>query len=83
MARGRDRAWKAGLLGISDSSGSSNPSNAADRNHEDLKFSYLAVQRGVDIRQDQAIRQGPEATDAGMEGECIAARNGSSPYGPW
>jgi hypothetical protein len=62
MARGRDRAWKAGLLGISDSSGSSNPY------HEDLKFSYLAVQRGVDIRQDQAIRQGPEATDAAFHG---------------
>jgi hypothetical protein len=28
----------------------------------------LAVQRGVDIRQDQAIRQGPEATDAAFEG---------------
>ncbi|OQE95414.1 hypothetical protein PENNAL_c0002G03297 [Penicillium nalgiovense] len=41
---------------------------AKDRNHEDLKFSYLAVQRGVDIRQDQAIRQGPEATDAAFEG---------------
>ncbi|CAG8887846.1 unnamed protein product [Penicillium egyptiacum] len=41
---------------------------AKDRNHEDLKFSYLAVQRGVDLRQDQAIRQGPEATDAAFEG---------------
>ncbi|CAI7596933.1 unnamed protein product [Penicillium discolor] len=41
---------------------------AKDRNHEDLKFSYLAVQRGVDLRQEQAIRQGPEATDAAFEG---------------
>ncbi|KAG0159500.1 hypothetical protein PDIDSM_7022 [Penicillium digitatum] len=41
---------------------------AKDRNHEDLKFSYLVVQRGVDLRQEQAIRQGPEATDAAFEG---------------
>ncbi|KAJ5960518.1 Ribosomal protein Rsm22 bacterial-type [Penicillium vulpinum] len=41
---------------------------AKDRNHEDLKFSYLAVQRGVDLRQDQAIRQDPEVTDAAFEG---------------
>ncbi|KAJ5163692.1 Ribosomal protein Rsm22 bacterial-type [Penicillium coprophilum] len=41
---------------------------AKDRNHEDLKFSYLAVQRGVDLRQDQAIRQDSEATDAAFEG---------------
>ncbi|KAJ5434486.1 Ribosomal protein Rsm22 bacterial-type [Penicillium cf. griseofulvum] len=41
---------------------------AKDRNHEDLKFSYLAVQRGVDLRQDQAIRQNSEATDAAFEG---------------
>ncbi|KAJ5795590.1 uncharacterized protein N7518_004130 [Penicillium psychrosexuale] len=41
---------------------------AKDRNHEDLKFSYLAVQRGVDLRQEQAIRQDSEATDAAFEG---------------
>ncbi|CAI7579826.1 unnamed protein product [Penicillium glandicola] len=41
---------------------------AKDRNHEDLKFSYLAVQRGVDLRQEQAIRQDPKATDAAFEG---------------
>ncbi|KAJ5551121.1 hypothetical protein N7461_005819 [Penicillium sp. DV-2018c] len=41
---------------------------AKDRNHEDLKFSYLAVQRGVDLRQDQSIRQDAEATDAAFEG---------------
>jgi ribosomal protein RSM22 (predicted rRNA methylase) len=41
---------------------------AKDRNHEDLKFSYLAVQRGVDLRQDQGISQTPEATDAAFEG---------------
>ncbi|KAJ5773618.1 hypothetical protein N7457_008514 [Penicillium paradoxum] len=41
---------------------------AKDRNHEDLKFSYLAVQRGVDLRQDQSIRQDSETTDAAFEG---------------
>lgn len=41
---------------------------AKDRNHEDLKFSYLAVQRGIDLRQDQSIRQDAEATDAAFEG---------------
>ena len=41
---------------------------AKDRNHEDIKFSYLAVQRGVDMRQQQGIRQDSEATDAAFEG---------------
>lgn len=41
---------------------------AKDRNHEDVKFSYLAVQRGVDLRQERGIRQGAEATDAAFEG---------------
>lgn len=41
---------------------------ARDHNHEDLKFSYLAVQRGVDLRQTEGIKQGPEATDAAFEG---------------
>ncbi|KAJ5468021.1 hypothetical protein N7475_005773 [Penicillium sp. IBT 31633x] len=41
---------------------------AKDRNHEDLKFSYLAVQRGIDLRQDQSILQNSEATDAAFEG---------------
>jgi ribosomal protein RSM22 (predicted rRNA methylase) len=41
---------------------------AKDRNHEDIKFSYLAVQRGVDMRQERGIRQGAEATDAAFEG---------------
>lgn len=41
---------------------------AKDRNHEDLKFSYLAVQRGVDLRQSQNIRQDAEVTDAAFEG---------------
>ncbi|KAL4920948.1 mitochondrial small ribosomal subunit Rsm22-domain-containing protein [Aspergillus aurantiobrunneus] len=41
---------------------------AKDRNHEDLKFSYLAVQRGVDLRETEGITQGVEATDAAFEG---------------
>jgi ribosomal protein RSM22 (predicted rRNA methylase) len=41
---------------------------AKDRNHEDLKFSYIAVQRGVDLRQTQGIKQGAAATDAAFEG---------------
>ncbi|KAJ5103757.1 hypothetical protein N7532_004286 [Penicillium argentinense] len=41
---------------------------AKDRNHEDIKFSYLAVQRGKDLRQEQGIQQNSEATDAAFEG---------------
>ncbi|OQD77618.1 hypothetical protein PENDEC_c002G05649 [Penicillium decumbens] len=41
---------------------------AKDRNHEDVKFSYLAVQRGVDMRQERGIRQDAEATDAAFAG---------------
>jgi ribosomal protein RSM22 (predicted rRNA methylase) len=41
---------------------------AKDRNHEDVKFSYLAVQRGVDMRQELGIQQNAEATDAAFEG---------------
>ncbi|KAL6237700.1 hypothetical protein BDW75DRAFT_228550 [Aspergillus navahoensis] len=39
-----------------------------DRNHEDLKFSYIVVQRGVDLRQTDHIAQGTQATDAAFEG---------------
>ncbi|KAJ5751699.1 hypothetical protein N7520_008616 [Penicillium odoratum] len=41
---------------------------AKDRNHEDIKYSYLAVQRGVDMRQELGIQQNAEATDAAFEG---------------
>ncbi|PKY06585.1 hypothetical protein P168DRAFT_339830 [Aspergillus campestris IBT 28561] len=41
---------------------------AKDRNHEDVKFSYLAVQRGVDLREVKGIVQGPQATEAAFEG---------------
>ncbi|KAJ5390095.1 uncharacterized protein N7496_001163 [Penicillium cataractarum] len=53
---------------------------AKDRNHEDVKFSYLAVQRGVDMRQVRGIRQGPEATDAAFEGfEHLDESDSSAP----
>jgi ribosomal protein RSM22 (predicted rRNA methylase) len=41
---------------------------AKDRNHEDVEFSYVAVQRGVDLRQTESIIQGKAATDAAFEG---------------
>ena len=39
-----------------------------DRNHEDIRFSYIAVQRGVDQRQLHDIVQGPEARDTALVG---------------
>ncbi|KKZ61546.1 hypothetical protein EMCG_03880 [[Emmonsia] crescens] len=41
---------------------------AKDRNHEDAKFSYVAVQRGVDMRETHGIVQGERATDAAFVG---------------
>ncbi|KAF7585660.1 37S ribosomal protein S22 [Aspergillus hancockii] len=41
---------------------------AKDRNHEDVKFSYVAVQRGIDMRETQGIVQGSEATEAAFAG---------------
>ncbi|KAA8647228.1 hypothetical protein EYZ11_008664 [Aspergillus tanneri] len=41
---------------------------AKDRNHEDVKFSYVAVQRGVDLRQKNGIVQDPSATEAAFTG---------------
>lgn len=41
---------------------------AKDRNHEDVRFSYVAVQRGIDLRQKKGIVQGPEAADAAFAG---------------
>ncbi|RAO65375.1 uncharacterized protein BHQ10_001387 [Talaromyces amestolkiae] len=41
---------------------------ATDRNHEDVQFSYVAVQRGVDLRQTESMVQGKAATDAAFEG---------------
>jgi ribosomal protein RSM22 (predicted rRNA methylase) len=48
--------------------------NAKDRNHEDVQFSYLAVQRGRDQRRPEhdilgkGVVQGEEATEAAFEG---------------
>ncbi|KAF4610400.1 hypothetical protein G7Y89_g15719 [Cudoniella acicularis] len=42
---------------------------ASVRNHEDVKFSYLAVRRGVDVRKGvNPIMQGDEATEQSFEG---------------
>ena len=46
---------------------------AKDRNHEDIRFSYIAVQRGIDKRQTHAIEQGDAATEAAFEGHDPAA----------
>ncbi|MCJ1395566.1 37S ribosomal protein S22 [Xylographa bjoerkii] len=41
---------------------------AKDRNHEDVRFSYIAVQRGEDQRQREALEQGDSATSAAFAG---------------
>lgn len=41
---------------------------ATDHNHEDVQFSYLAVQRGVDQRKSNGLIQGQKAADAAFEG---------------
>lgn len=54
-----------------------------DRNHEDIKFSYIAVQRGVDHRETHGIVQGSEATAAalaGYEGSPETSSDGLSPH---
>lgn len=52
---------------------------AMDRNHEDILFSYLAVQRGIDQRETSKIAQGKEATDAAFIGyEKSSGKSGSS-----
>lgn len=42
--------------------------NAKSRNHEDIRFSYLAVRKGVDDRQTFGLVQGEAATKAAFEG---------------
>ena len=39
-----------------------------DRNSEDILFSYVALQRGIDQREKHSIIQGQPATDAAFEG---------------
>ncbi|EER44200.1 37S ribosomal protein Rsm22 [Histoplasma capsulatum var. duboisii H88] len=41
---------------------------AKDTNHEDAKFSYVAVQRGTDMRETHGIIQDQRATDAAFAG---------------
>lgn len=41
---------------------------AGDKNHEDIRYSYVAVQRGVDQRQKFEIMQGQPATEAAFTG---------------
>ncbi|KAF7718459.1 Uncharacterized protein PECH_005945 [Penicillium ucsense] len=55
---------------------------AKDRNHEDVKFSYLAVQRGVDMRQEQGIRQDAESTDNAFQGFEHLDESGHADYHP-
>ena len=38
------------------------------RNHEDIQFSYLAVQRGVDLRGENSIAQDETATQTALKG---------------
>lgn len=48
-------------------------------NYEDAAFSYIAVQRGVDLREKDGIMQGPKATDAAFAGyEDSATANAES-----
>jgi len=41
---------------------------AKERNHDDVQFSYLAVVHGRDLRRDQDVKQGDQATEAAFEG---------------
>ncbi|MCJ1383647.1 37S ribosomal protein S22 [Xylographa soralifera] len=41
---------------------------AKGRNHEDICFSYIAVQRGEDQRQRESVKQGDSATSAAFAG---------------
>jgi ribosomal protein RSM22 (predicted rRNA methylase) len=42
---------------------------ASSRNHEDVKFSYIAVRRGIDARKaEEPLIQGDEATDRAFAG---------------
>ncbi|ESZ92475.1 hypothetical protein SBOR_7138 [Sclerotinia borealis F-4128] len=41
---------------------------ASSRNHEDVRYSYLAVRRGIDGRKEENILQGVAATDQSFAG---------------
>ncbi|KAF3490913.1 S-adenosylmethionine-dependent methyltransferase superfamily domain-containing protein [Arthroderma uncinatum] len=51
-----------------------NPSH----NHEDAEFSYLAVQRGVDLRETKGVAQGEIATNAAFAGHENAVDMGET-----
>jgi ribosomal protein RSM22 (predicted rRNA methylase) len=57
---------------------------AKDRNHEDIRFSYIAVQRGRDLRLIENFEQGDGATETAFKGyhetatEEFATDNGLS-----
>lgn len=55
---------------------------ATDRNHEDVQFSYIAVQRGVDLRGSESMVQGKAATDAAFEGyeDSVTHQDGESAH---
>ncbi|KAL9013133.1 MAG: hypothetical protein Q9173_002151 [Seirophora scorigena] len=38
------------------------------RNHEDIRFSFVAVQRGIDLRDTENIEQGQKAEDVAFDG---------------
>ena len=50
-----------------------------DRNSEDIMFSYVALQRGVDQREKHSIVQGQPATEAAFEGYEEAGTQSQSP----
>ena len=54
---------------------------AKDRNHEDIKFSYIAVQRGVDQRSLHNVVQGEDARAAALAGyeDVTSTGNQGSP----
>jgi len=58
--------------------------NARDRNHEDVQYSYLAVQRGRDQRQPKhdifgkGFSQGEEATNMAFKGHEFVKRDEST-----
>ncbi|KAI9642599.1 37S ribosomal protein S22 [Ciborinia camelliae] len=41
---------------------------ASSRNHEDVRYSYIAVRRGIDGRKEEDILQGDAATDQSFAG---------------
>jgi ribosomal protein RSM22 (predicted rRNA methylase) len=54
--------------------------HASDRNHEDVKFSYLAVQRGRDERVTNGLIQGSAAAEAAFSG--YSTKPGDEDYQP-